>query len=77
MLCDHLVSGINNEGIQNKLLVEADLTYGKALDIARSLEVAAQNLQDLRSTSRTPGNGVSQHDINKVHTRNISKKSTG
>ena len=77
MLRDQLVCGINNEGIQNKLLAEADLTYGKALDIARSLEVAAQNLQDLRSTSRTTGNGVSQHDINKVHARNTFKKSTG
>ena len=47
------------------------------MDIARSLEVAAQILQDLRSTSRTPGNGVSQHDINKVHARNTFKKSTG
>ena len=54
MLHDHLVCGINNKGIQNKLLAEADSTYGKALDIARSLKVAAQNLQDLRSTSRTP-----------------------
>ena len=77
MLCDQLVCGINNEGIQNKLLAEADLTYEKALAIARSLEVAAQNLQDLRSTSRTPGNDVSQHDINKVHARNTFKKSTG
>ena len=40
MLRDRLVCGINNEGIQNKLLAETDLTYGKALDIARSLEVA-------------------------------------
>ena len=60
-----LVCGINNKGIQNKLLAETDLTYGKAWDIARSLEVAAQNLQDLRATSRTPGNGVSQHDNKK------------
>ena len=77
MLHDRLVCGINNEGIQNKLLAEADLTYGKALDIARSLKVAAQNLQDLRSTRRKPGSGVSQHDINKVHARNTLKKSTG
>ena len=44
MLRDRLVCGINNESIQNRLLAEADLTYGKALDIARSLEVVAQNL---------------------------------
>ena len=41
MLRDRLVCEINNEGIQNKLLAEADLTFGKALDIARILEVAA------------------------------------
>ena len=44
MLRDRLVCGMNNEGIKNKLLVEADLTYGKGLDIARSLEVAAQKI---------------------------------
>ena len=58
-------------------MAEADLTYEKVLDIARSLEVAVQNLHDLRSTIRTPGNGISQHDINKVHARHTFKKSTG
>ena len=44
------------------------------MDIARSLEVAASNLQNLKSTIKTPGNCVSKHDINKVHARNILKK---
>ena len=67
---------MNKKGFQNKLLVQTDLMYGKAFDIVRSLEVAAQNLQYLRSTSRTPRNDICQHDINKMHARNTFKKNT-
>ena len=41
ILCECVVSGIDNKGIQNKFLAGTDLTYGKVLDIARNLEIVA------------------------------------
>ena len=48
MFRDRLVCTINDKNTQRLLLAEKELTYGKALDIARSQEVAAQNMQTLR-----------------------------
>ena len=47
MIRDRLVCGINDETTQRLLLAEKELTYDKALEIARSQEAAAQNLLTL------------------------------
>ena len=43
MLHDRLVCGVNQSGIQKHLLAEKDLTFDKALDIAKALEVAEKD----------------------------------
>ena len=48
MIRDRLVCGINDNNTQRLLLAKKDLTYNKALEIARSQEAAAQNVQTLR-----------------------------
>ena len=71
MIRDRLVCGINDEGIQKKLLAEQNLTYASALSIAKGQETATKNLQELRQ----PGNGVNPvkpvktEPVNKVHTK--------
>ena len=47
MIRDRLVYGINDENTQRLLLAEKDLTYEKALEIARSQEAASQNVQTI------------------------------
>ena len=42
MIRDRLVCGINDDGIQRRLLAEQDLTYKKAVELAQSLETAVQ-----------------------------------
>ena len=49
MLRDRLVCGINHEGIQCRLLLEKNLTYDNALEIALAMEVAAKDTKDLQS----------------------------
>ena len=53
MLRDRLVSGINNERIQRRLLSEVDLSFKKAYEIALSMETTAQHMADLQSTHST------------------------
>ena len=61
MIRDRLVCGINDENTQRLLLAEKELTYDKALEIARSQEAATQNVLTLRGmrsrvgSSTTPG----------------------
>ena len=50
MLRDRLVCGINDSGIQRRLLAESDLTFKKALDLAQAIEAAERNIQDLQSS---------------------------
>ena len=47
MLRDRLVSGVNEEAIQRKLLAERELTYDSALRIAQGLETAARDLKEM------------------------------
>ena len=54
MLRDRLVCGVNQSGIQKCLLAEKDLTFDKALDIAKALEVAEKNTQDLKTDTAVP-----------------------
>ena len=47
-LRDRLVCGLGSEATQKKLLSEADLTLARAVDIARSMEAAAQSTHSLK-----------------------------
>ena len=49
MIRDRLVCGINDDSIQRRLLAEQDLTYKKAVELAQSLEMAVQNMKDLKT----------------------------
>ena len=49
MIRDRLVCGINDDGIQRRLLAEQDLTYKKVVELAQSLETAMQNMKDLKT----------------------------
>ena len=48
MLRDCLVCGINDDGLQKRLLAEPDLTYVNAVDLAQRNETASQQVRDLR-----------------------------
>ena len=50
MIRDRLVCGINDQGIQRRLLQESNLTYQSAYDIAQAMETASKNIQDLCKT---------------------------
>ena len=49
-LRDRLVCGLRNEGIQCRLLAEADLTLKRALDLALGMEAAERNTKSLKGT---------------------------
>lgn len=55
MLRDRLVCGIGDKAIQKRLLAEPKLTYKRAVDLARELETADQDLK-LLQRSGTPWN---------------------
>ena len=48
MLRDRVVCGINEATIQCRLLVEAHLTFQKAIKLAQGMESAAQNSRELQ-----------------------------
>ena len=54
MVSDRLVCGVNQSGIQIRLLYEKELTFDKALDIAKALEVVEKDTQDLKSDTAVP-----------------------
>ena len=49
MLRDRLVCGINDDSIQKRLLAERNLTYKRAVELARGLETADRNVKLLKS----------------------------
>ena len=49
MLHDRVVCGINDGVLQRRLLAESGLDYGKAVEIALNLEMAAQSMKELKS----------------------------
>ena len=51
--------GINDDGLQKRLLAEPDLTYAKAVDLAQRNETASQQVQDLKG-------GQAQKPVNRV-----------
>ena len=48
-LRDRFVCGLRSEATQKKLLLEADLTFAKAIEIAQGMEVARDNLKQMQS----------------------------
>ena len=64
MLRDRLVSGVNNEKMQRRLLSEGELTFKKAFEIALSLETIAQHMADLQSTPST--SAIASASVKKV-----------
>lgn len=50
-LRDKLVCGINNESIQQKLLNETGLTFDKACELAKNMEMTKSQLQQMRPES--------------------------
>ena len=52
MIRDRLVSGINDDNIQKKLLSESTLTYARAIEIAQGVEEAERNLREMRAPRR-------------------------
>ena len=65
MLRDRLVCGINEEQTQGRLLAESKLTLKRGLEIAQSLETAAQNVQALQGQAPVQP-GTITHDISKL-----------
>ena len=51
-LRDRFVCGLRHENIQRRLLSEKDLTYAKALDVARVMEAAASNTKSFKTAIR-------------------------
>ena len=47
-LCDRLVCGIRDQGMQRRLLTEADLTLKKAFDLIQGMEAADKNAQEMQ-----------------------------
>ncbi|XP_039602322.1 uncharacterized protein K02A2.6-like [Polypterus senegalus] len=67
-LRDRLVCGILQEGIQKRLLIEADLTFKRAVEIAISMETAAKDALELqRGVNMSNVNKMAAAKINKVH----------
>lgn len=48
-LCDRFVCGLKEEGIQRRLLAEADLTLEKAFKLAVGMEAAEKNVREIQS----------------------------
>ena len=64
MLRDRIVWGINDEPIQKKLLQETDLTYAKAVSIAKGFETATKNLKEMQAPGKaesTSGSSTGVH----------------
>ena len=64
MICDRLMCGINDEGIQKRLLAERGLTYEKALTVAQGAEAAYQNLRELNCESQLGAVVIKKEPVN-------------
>lgn len=56
-LWDHFICGLQNEGIQKKMLMEADLTLAKAIELSVGMESAPKNARG----GRTPWKLLPKH----------------
>ena len=76
-LRDRFVCGLRSEATQKKLLTEAKLTFKQAVEIAQSMEKAAENARSLQSPTRAAGHQpVSQRDVCKVYSASSSEVTT-
>ena len=64
LIRDHILEGVNDDGIRSRLLREADLPLQKDLDICRASEAATTQMKSL----------TSEHDIPTAGIETISKK---
>ena len=64
-LRDRLVYGDKSRAIQNRMLIEKDLTFQRAVEIAQSLESAAENVRKLQSPSGA-ATGLPEWNVLKV-----------
>ena len=71
-LRDRFVCGLNNPKMQNKLLNTEDLSFEKACQIAKSMEMAEKNTQEFRPVSASDD---SQGLVNKLETVNTKEPS--
>ncbi len=78
MLRDRLVSGVNSESIQKKLLGERDLTYERALAIAQGSEEADRNLREMRgSTEKHSSMAIKQEPVHQLQTSYPARNTEG
>ena len=62
MIRDRLVCGINDDGMQKKrLLSEPGLTYAKVVEISQGIEMAAQNVKDIKGRAEQRPRTGSSH----------------
>ena len=50
-LCNRLVCGIRDKGMQHRLLTEADLSLKKAFELIQGIEAAAKNTEEMQQDS--------------------------
>ena len=53
ILRDRLILGVNHKKLQHRLLSEPDVTFAKSLQIARTMEAAEKNTQQLKIQQET------------------------
>ena len=79
MICDRLVSVINDASIWKRLLAEPGLTYAKAVEMALSAETAAQSLRELRGkreSSWLTSNSPQQQSVHRMSDTQTKREST-
>ena len=72
---DRLICGLRSEGTQKRLLVEAELTLTKALEIAQRMEAADRNTQRLKQKGNSDPLRVSDVHRNSTHGSGSSARS--
>ena len=82
MIRDRLVTGINDDNIQKKLLSEPALTYNRALEIAQGAEEAEKNLREMRAPRCERGvveslTSSKQDLVHQISSRQFKKQSVG
>ena len=64
ILRDCLVCGVNDKGIQRRLLAENQLEYKKAMELATAMETADRNTCDLKHGN--PDENLKEPQVNRV-----------
>ncbi|CAB4030743.1 Transposon Tf2-9 poly, partial [Paramuricea clavata] len=75
-LRDRFVCGLNNVKIQNKLLTTENITFDKACQIAKSMEMAERNTQEFHPT--TSASASSEGTVNQIesHIASVCRSKT-